>query len=104
MQLTSPVFEHNANIPAKYTADGDDVNPPLQISDVPEGAESLVLIVDDPDAPVGMWVHWVVWNIPVVSEIYENSVPGVEGMNDFGRTAWGGPAPPSGTHRYFFKV
>ncbi len=103
MQVTS-VFEHKSNIPAKYTADGDDVNPPLEIKDLPEGTETLVLIVDDPDAPNGMWVHWVVWDIAVTDKIEENSVPGTEGMNDFGRTAWGGPAPPSGTHRYFFKV
>ena len=76
----------------------------MNISDIPDGAKSLVLIVDDPDAPMGTWVHWVVYNIPVASTIKENTVPGPQGNNDFGRVEWGGPCPPSGTHRYFFKV
>jgi Raf kinase inhibitor-like YbhB/YbcL family protein len=94
-------------IPLKYTCDGEDVNPPLLISDVPENAKSLVLIVDDPDAPRGNWVHWTVWNIsPRVKEIPENSCPqnAVEGMTDSGRSGYSGPCPPSGTHRYFFKL
>ena len=106
MKLSSPVFENNQSIPAKYTCDGEDINPPLQISEVPEGTKSLVLFVDDPDAPMGTWDHWIVWNInPSVSFIEENSVPegGVQGMNDFGKQPYGGPCPPSGTHRYFFK-
>jgi len=80
------------------------VNPPLKIKDVPKGTESLVLIVDDPDAPMGTWDHWIVWNIPPTEAIDEDSVPGIEGMNDFNRHSYGGPCPPSGTHRYFFKV
>jgi len=102
--ITSPVFGNNEYIPAKYTCDGEDVNPPLKIEYVPEGTQSLVLIVDDPDAPAGTWSHWTVWNIPPAEKIEENSVPGVEGLNDFGRHSYGGPSPPSGTHRYFFKV
>ncbi len=107
MRLESTVFQSNQNIPSKYTCDGDDINPPLAISDVPEGAKSLVLIVDDPDAPAGDWVHWTLWNIdPNTSEIAENTVPSgaVEGTTDFGKTGWGGPCPPSGTHHYQFKL
>jgi Raf kinase inhibitor-like YbhB/YbcL family protein len=102
--ITSPAFENNKLIPKKYTCDGEDVNPPLNIKGIPEGTISLVLIVDDPDAPMGTWDHWIVWNIPPVSKIDENSVPGVEGLNDFRKHSYGGPCPPSGTHRYFFKV
>ena len=105
--LKSSAFEDSSNIPPKYTCDGEDINPPLSISDIPEDAQSLVLIVDDPDAPMGTFCHWTVWNIsPQTSEISENSVPesAVEGKTDFGKTGYGGPCPPSGTHRYFFKV
>lgn len=107
MKLTSPVFENNQNIPSKYSCDGEDVNPALQITEVPEATQSLVLIVDDPDAPAGDWVHWLMWNInPQLQEITENSIPqgAVQGTTDFGRTGWGGPCPPSGTHRYQFKL
>ncbi|MFQ6064543.1 MAG: YbhB/YbcL family Raf kinase inhibitor-like protein [Candidatus Bathyarchaeia archaeon] len=102
--ITSPAFEKNGFIPSKYTCDGEDVNPPLKIKGLPKGTQSLVLIVDDPDAPMGTWDHWIVWNIPPLEKIEENSVPGVEGLNDFNRHSYGGPCPPSGTHRYFFKV
>ena len=104
LKVTSSAFEHKGLIPRKYTCDGIDVNPPLNIDGLPEGTASLVLIVDDPDAPMGTWDHWVVWNIPPVREIEEDSVPGVEGLNDFRKHSYGGPCPPSGTHRYFFKV
>ncbi|MBW2992325.1 YbhB/YbcL family Raf kinase inhibitor-like protein [Candidatus Woesearchaeota archaeon] len=104
LKLTSPVFENNGNIPAKYTCQGDDVNPELSIEGIPGGTKSLVLIVDDPDAPMGTWDHWVVWNIKPTDKIKENSVPGVQGMNDFGKHDYGGPCPPSGTHRYMFKL
>ena len=104
LAVTSPAFENNKSIPSRYTCDGDDVNPPLTIEGIPEETKSLVLIVDDPDAPMGTWDHWIVWNIPPTSKIEENSVPGVEGLNDFGKHSYGGPCPPSGTHRYFFKI
>jgi hypothetical protein len=102
--IRSPAFENNKLIPAKYTCDGDDVNPALNIEGIPEETESLALIVDDPDAPIGTWVHWVVWDIPPTIKIKENTVPGIEGLNDFRKHFYGGPCPPSGTHRYFFKV
>src|SRR3990172_9922517 len=107
MKISSPVFEHNQTIPVKYTCDGVDVNPPLIISDIPEGTKSLALISDDPDAPMGTWVHWTAWNIsPESKEIAENSAPigAVEGMTSFGDKGYGGPCPPSGTPRYFFKL
>lgn len=107
MQLTSPVFEPNEEIPAKYTCDGQNINPPLSIDAVPPNAQSLVLIVDDPDAPAGAWTHWVVWNIdPKVGVITENSVPSgaVQGLNSFKNIVYGGPCPPSGVHHYYFKI
>jgi len=104
LTVSSPVFENNGLIPAKYTCDGDDINPPLRIEGIPKETVSLTLIVDDPDAPRGTWVHWVVWDIPPTERIEENSVPGTEGLNDSRRRTYGGPCPPSGTHRYFFKV
>jgi Raf kinase inhibitor-like YbhB/YbcL family protein len=104
MKLTSPEFEHNSMIPSQFTCDGQDVNPTLNIEDIPEETKSLVLIVDDPDAPMGTWVHWVVFNIPVTSQIQKDSVPGRQGINDFRKKNYGGPCPPSGTHRYFFKL
>ncbi|MDA8424112.1 MAG: YbhB/YbcL family Raf kinase inhibitor-like protein [Nitrospiraceae bacterium] len=105
--LSSQAFKHHDRIPARYTCDDADISPPLMIENVPAGAQSLSLIVDDPDAPRGMWVHWVVWNIgPDTKEIKERSVPpgAAEGVNDFRKQSYGGPCPPSGTHRYFFKL
>lgn len=107
MKIQSLAFSNNRSIPQKYTCDGENVNPPLRFNDVPEGTESLVLIVDDPDAPKGTWVHWTLWNIsPAIHDVLENSVPerAIEGMTDFGRSGYGGPCPPSGSHRYFFKL
>ena len=107
MKLSSSAFENNQLIPAKYTCDGENVNPPLVIVDIPEDTQSLVLIVDDPDAPSGAFTHWLVWNIdPQAKEIAEGSVPqnATQGKNDFGKNGWGGPCPPSGTHHYFFKL
>ena len=104
MKLTSPVFGNNELNPEKYTCQGTDINPPLIIDDIPKDAKSLALIVDDPDAPGMTWVHWVVFDIPTTSKIDENSIPGTQGINDFGRNNYGGPCPPSGTHRYFFKL
>ena len=105
MNISSSAFENNGMIPKQFTCQGKDVNPALEIKGIPQGAKSLALIVDDPDAPRGTWVHWVVYNInPSNNRINEDSIPGVQGQNDFGRQNYGGPCPPSGTHRYFFKV
>ncbi len=107
LTLRSDSFDNGQAIPPRFTADGADVSPALTIEGVPEGAVSLALIVDDPDAPMGTWVHWVVWNLPAgTTEIPEGRLPqgGVQGTNSWGRAAYGGPSPPSGTHRYFFKL
>jgi len=105
MKITSSVFDNNKQIPSKYTCNGENINPPLAFSDVPESAKSLALIVDDPDAPKGTWTHWVIFNIPTkIMEIKENSAPGTQGITSFGKAGYGGPCPPSGTHRYFFKL
>lgn len=107
MKISSSAFQHNQAIPAKYGCDGENISPPLTISEVFEGAKSLALIADDPDVPAGTWVHWTVWNIdPATTEIAENSVPEgvVEGITSFGSAGYGGPCPPSGEHRYFFKL
>ncbi len=104
MKLTSPEFENKGSIPSKFTCEGEDVSPELIIDDIPQDAGSLALIVDDPDAPMGTWVHWVVYDMPAISKIDEGAVPGKQGINDFGKKDYGGPCPPSGRHRYFFKL
>ena len=107
MKIISPAFGNNQFIPSRYTCDGEDISPPLEIGDVPKEAKSLVLIVDDPDAPGGTFLHWLVFNIkPTVSLIEENEIPqgGVQGLNNFGKENYGGPCPPFGIHRYFFKI
>ncbi|PYL01571.1 MAG: YbhB/YbcL family Raf kinase inhibitor-like protein [Verrucomicrobia bacterium] len=107
ISIASPAFQSGAEIPAKFTCNGANVNPELKISGVPNQATSLVLIVDDPDAPRGLFTHWIVWNLDLkTTDIAENSAPagGIQGTNDFGKRNYGGPCPPSGTHRYFFKV
>ena len=105
LKITSSAFEHNSKIPSKYTCDGDDINPPLQISGVDENAKSLVLIMDDPDASVGNWDHWIVFNLnPDLTKIKEGVEPdGIKGINSWGKTGYGGSCPGSGEHRYFFK-
>ncbi len=103
-QLTSPDFKPNQFIPVKFSCKGADINPQLDISGVPAQTRSLALIMDDPDAPMGTWVHWLVYNIAVTSSIPQNSAPGKLGQNSFNRGEYGGPCPPSGTHRYFFKI
>jgi len=110
--VTSPAFEDGGMIPKKYTCDGDNVSPPLHIDGVPEGARSLALIADDPDAPVGTWVHWVLYNLPPTTTDFPENMPADEklqdgashGVTDFKSFGYGGPCPPSGTHRYYFKV
>ena len=106
MKLTSPAFENNGKIPSEYTCDGSGTSPELNIEDVPKNAKSLVLINDDPDAPVGTWDHWIVFNIPpTTAKIEKGDEPeGLGGKNSWGRTGYGGPCPPSGVHRYFFKL
>lgn len=107
MKITSAVFKEGELIPNIYTCKGKNINPPVQIADVPAGTRSLALILDDPDAPGGTWVHWVMWNIsPATGGIEENSVPtgAVQGKNSWGNSGYGGPCPPSGVHRYFFKI
>jgi Raf kinase inhibitor-like YbhB/YbcL family protein len=104
LKISSTAFKNGEMIPSKYTCDGININPPLDIEHIPEAARCLALIVDDPDAPGGTWAHWLVWNIPVTHHIKENKVHGTEGINDFHQHHYAGPCPPSGTHRYFFKV
>ena len=107
MQLQSDAFGNNQKIPDKYTCNGININPPFFISDVPQNAKTLVLIVDDPDALSGNWSHWLVWNIdPTTKIISEDTVPAgaSEGRTDFGKSGYSGPCPPSGTHHYFFKL
>jgi Raf kinase inhibitor-like YbhB/YbcL family protein len=105
MKLTSSAFAHNADIPRKHTCQGGDVSPELTIADIPDGTRSLALIVEDPDAPGRTFDHWVLYDIPAATAaIGEGATPGTAGRNDFGRNAYGGPCPPSGKHRYFFKL
>lgn len=112
MELKSQVFQSGAMIPSNYTCDGQDVSPPLSWSDPPVGTISFALISDDPDAPMGTWVHWVIWNIPASTRVLEENFPKTaslpngtkQGTTDFHRVGYGGPCPPSGTHRYFFKL
>lgn len=111
MKLSSEAFDQNGLIPLQFTCDGPDVNPPLDISDVPERTQSLVLIMDDPDVPKdiradGMWDHWIVFNIPPdISVIAQDSEPvGIHGKGTSGNTNYHGPCPPEGEHRYFFKL
>lgn len=112
MQITSSAFNHEGDIPSIYTCDGQDISPALSWSGIPEGAVSLALINDDPDAPGGTWVHWVVFNMPASMNGLPENVASkdlaaqgiVEGITSFRRTGYGGPCPPSGTHRYYFKL
>jgi len=106
MKLSSEAFENEGMIPSEYTCDGADISPQLSISDVPNSAKSLALIMDDPDAPMGTFVHWVVWNIsPEKSTIDKGEkLQELQGITSFGNSEYGGPCPPSGTHRYFFKL
>ncbi len=104
MKLSSPDFAHEGRIPRRFTCDGEGTSPALEIQDIPEGTRSLALIVDDPDAPSGTFVHWVLFNVAPTDSIARGSKPGVEGTNDYPGLGYGGPCPPSGTHRYYFKL
>jgi len=106
MIIKSPAFGNNQDIPSKYTCDGGDINPPLEFSDAPDNAKTLVLIMDDPDAPIGVWDHWIVFNIPAdVKSISENEEPaGIHGIGTSGNLKYHGPCPSDGKHRYFFKL
>jgi Raf kinase inhibitor-like YbhB/YbcL family protein len=110
--ITSTVFTEGSMVPQEYTCDGEDISPPLAWSGVPDGTKSLALICDDPDAPMGTWVHWVLFNIPAHimelpakiphEKIIQNGAK--HGINDFRKFGYGGPCPPGGTHRYYFKL
>ncbi len=112
MYLQSSAFKQGEMIPARYTCKGEDVSPPLSWNDAPQGTKTFALIADDPDAPMGTWVHWVIYNIPAsVKSLPEGVAPErklkdgtLQGLNDFRKIGYGGPCPPSGVHRYFFKL
>lgn len=111
-ELTSPAFGPGEPIPRQYTCDGKDISPPLEWSDPPQGTRSFMLISDDPDAPVGTWVHWVLYDLPAETRALPEAISpdaelpdgGRHGKNSWRRLGYGGPCPPSGTHRYFFKL
>jgi Raf kinase inhibitor-like YbhB/YbcL family protein len=111
-ELRSSAFQHNLSIPTKYTCDGANVSVPLSWRDAPKEAKSFALIVDDPDAPVGIWVHWVLYDLPAGSHVLGEAIPSQktlgngakQGVNDFGKVGYVGPCPPRGRHRYFFKL
>ncbi|MGE4297598.1 MAG: YbhB/YbcL family Raf kinase inhibitor-like protein [Desulfovibrionaceae bacterium] len=117
MRLTSTAFVEGAAIPARFTCDGEDVSPPLAWDGVPEGTQRFALVCDDPDAPVGVWDHWILFNIPGTATGLPEAMPAdaiqplgtvaqkaAHGLNSWGRTGYGGPCPPSGTHRYYFTL
>ncbi|HVX25056.1 MAG TPA: YbhB/YbcL family Raf kinase inhibitor-like protein [Parafilimonas sp.] len=104
IEVSSSAFKNGEFIPAKYTCEGENISPELSIKNIPQNTKSLALIVDDPDAPLRTWVHWIIWNIPVTHHIKENDVHGKEGLNDFQIHRYSGPCPPKGVHHYFFKV
>ncbi|MCU0356401.1 MAG: YbhB/YbcL family Raf kinase inhibitor-like protein [Cyclobacteriaceae bacterium] len=104
LRLSSEAFPNLGEIPRKYTCEGINISPPLHVEGFPSGTKSLVLVVEDPDAPAGTWIHWLMWNIPPVHDLHEGDASGVQGLNDFGVTVYGGPCPPSGSHHYHFKV
>ena len=112
IKITSSAFKEGGMIPAKYTCDGADISPPLQWDTAPEGTVSIALISDDPDAPMGTWVHWVLFNLPGSTTSLAENVPtdktltngAIQGTNDFRKIGYGGPCPPGGTHRYYFKI
>ena len=112
IKLTSSAFKEGDFIPRKYTCDDINISPPLEWQGIPDNTKSIALICDDPDAPMGTWVHWVIYNIPVKINNLAENIPGdkvletgaLQGTNDFRKTGYGGPCPPGGTHRYYFKI
>lgn len=104
LRISSPAFEDGNPIPPQYTCDGESINPPLQIGDLPDGTQSLAIIAEDPDAPNGTFFHWVCFNISPTHKIAENHQPGISGHNSHGKTGYTGPCPPGGEHQYFFTV
>ncbi len=102
--VKSPAFSNNDFIPSKYTCEGLNINPALTLKKIPEHTKSLAIIMDDPDAPAGTFVHWVMWNIPPTEKIEENKTPGVVGVNGKNENKYAGPCPPNGTHHYHFKI
>ncbi len=107
LKIECPQFDNNGSIPLTYTCDGANINPELKFIDIPEGTKELVLIIEDPDAPTGLWIHWIIWNINSrINIIPENSFPkdAIQGKNSFGENKYSGPCPPFGEHRYFFKL
>ncbi len=107
ISVSSTAFRSGENIPPQFTCKGANMSPPLEFHGIPAAAKRLALVVDDPDAPTGLFTHWLVWNIaPSAAQIAQKAVPpgAVQGTNDFGKSGYGGPCPPSGTHRYFLRV
>jgi Raf kinase inhibitor-like YbhB/YbcL family protein len=102
LTVTSTAFDDGANIPIKYTCEGEDINPPLNVDNIPPGTKTLAIIMEDPDAPGGTFDHWLAWNIDPEGQIQENKPVGVSGTNSAKKTGYYGPCPPSGIHRYFF--
>ena len=102
--IRSSAFKPNELIPSKYTCDGLNINPDIEVDNIPETTKTLALIIEDPDAPSGTFYHWVIWNIPPTNNIKENSAPGTEGKNSAGKNTFTGPCPPTGSHHYHFKI
>jgi Raf kinase inhibitor-like YbhB/YbcL family protein len=104
LKIATDAFNENSIMPYKYTCDGKNINPPINISNLPVNAKSFAVIVDDPDGLNGSFCHWVIWNLPITDRIEEGEHRGIPGRNDFGYYSYSGPCPPAGTHRYYFKV
>lgn len=101
--VQSPAFKNKGNIPPRYTCEGENISPAIEVKNMPPETKTMAVIMEDPDAPKGLFTHWVIWNLPPGS-IAENTQDGASGINSFGTTGYGGPCPPSGTHRYYFNV
>jgi Raf kinase inhibitor-like YbhB/YbcL family protein len=104
LKITSSAFEDGGIIPFNYTCEGEEINPPLRVENIPTGTQTFAIIMEDPDAPNGIFDHWLVWNIPRENFIEERRIPGINGKNSAGKTGYHGPCPPSGSHRYYFHV